>query len=71
MHIRIDLDPPITTITLLLKIDPISSDKFAKYVQLRIFFQPVHLQETDSTVSPFRDAVLKLFFSDSPTRVDS
>ena len=71
IHIRIDLDPPITTITLLFKIDPIFSDKFAKYGQLRIFFQHVHLQENDSTVSPFRDVFLKLFFPDSPTRVDS
>ena len=68
MHIRRDLDPTNTTITLFFKIYPIFSEKFAKYGQLPSFFQHVHLRENDSIVSLFRDVVLKLFFPDSSTR---
>ena len=71
MHIRLDLDPTNTTITLFFKTDPIFSDKFAKYGQLPISFQRVHLRQNDSIVSPFRDEVLKLSFSDSSSRVGS
>ena len=69
IYTRLDLDPTNTAITLLFKIDPIFSDKFAKYGQLRSFFQNVHLRENDSIVSPLRDVALKLFFSDSSTKV--
>jgi hypothetical protein len=45
--------------------------KFAKYGKRGSFFEYIHFQNNSSIVSPLMDIVLKLFFSDSSTKVNS
>ncbi len=45
--------------------------KFAKYGKRGSFFEYIHFQNNSSIISPFMDIVLKLFFSDSSTEMDS
>ena len=60
----------ITNITLFFKKDPSFMVKFAKYGKRGSFFEYIHFQNNSSIVSPFMDIVIKLFFSDSSTKID-